>query len=206
MRREASLIFILVIGSLSLLYRFRGIPWLSNNLSWIAALLLFYIPIIHNRFRRLSLHFFESNLRHLTASLKIFFFTSLLIFPLFLIGNHLYQTVIWGHSFNPSLPERLSSLLLLQVALIALPEEVFFRGWLQPLIRKHLPPFKTIALTSFIFAFSHSVIAMQWWHFAIFFPGCVFGWLKEKTGTVTASVLFHTVSNLLVAWISSAYR
>ncbi|MBI2980812.1 MAG: CPBP family intramembrane metalloprotease [Deltaproteobacteria bacterium] len=206
MRREIFLIYVCVIGTASLLYRFRELSWLGANLRWIAALLLFYVPLLHNRLRTLSLPFFESDRQGFFHSLKIFLFAALLIFPLFLVGNHFYQTVIWSRSFNPSLPDRFGSLLLLQVALIALPEEVFFRGWLQGLIRKNRGPLASILITSLIFAFSHSVIAMQWWHFAIFFPGSVFGWLREKTGAVTASVVFHTVSNLLVVWIQGSYR
>ena len=63
----------------------------------------------------------------------------------------------------------------------------------------------SIFITAFLFAAAHSFIQFAWWHFAIFFPAIIFGWLREKTGFVTASILFHVVSNLLVAIIGASY-
>ncbi|MCB1214501.1 MAG: CPBP family intramembrane metalloprotease, partial [Deltaproteobacteria bacterium] len=61
-------------------------------------------------------------------------------------------------------------------------------------------------LTSLIFAFSHSLMTLQWWHFAIFFPGLAFGWLREKTGYLSAGILFHALSNTYAQWIFLNYQ
>ncbi len=211
MGREVTLIFLLVIGTLSGLYHLRQVPWIGTNLLVFAALLMVYVPLLHQRVRRLSLRFFETDLRSLISSLKLFTLTGLSLFPLFLIANHFYQQLFFNRSFQwgPAPlgpPFNLASMIPLQLFLVAFPEEFFFRGWLQSFLSRSLGTIRAVLLTSAIFAVAHSLIALEWWHFAIFFPGCVFGWLKEKTGAITASVLFHAMSNLLVAWIGICYQ
>lgn len=226
MRLEISLIFLATLATIKILYQFRHLPGIRHNLLLGVALLLLYVPFFHNRLRRLSLTFFETDIVRLLRSLKIFLVTSLLLFPPFLVANHFYQQGL-GNSFSLQPLNNTPSLFFSQLLLTALPEEFFFRGWLQPLIGGWLrqrPPrtpqrgalgrsesdpraqYLAILLTALLFAFSHSFIALQWWHFAIFFPACVFGWLREKTGAITAPVLFHTVSNLLAAWMGVCYR
>jgi membrane protease YdiL (CAAX protease family) len=63
-----------------------------------------------------------------------------------------------------------------------------------------------VPLTCLIFAASHSIIAFRWWHFAIFFPSLVFGWLRDRTGGLVAPVLFHAASNLAMRHIGQLYR
>ncbi len=205
MLRETLLIFFLSLGLVKLLYEFRSIPWVGNNLSIGAALVLIYVPILHNRLRSLSLHFFEKSREELFRSLKIFLGTALIIFPPFLAGNHFYQLFL-GREFAFEIGSGWGLKLLTQSLLVAFPEEWFFRGWLQGLLGRRFSRNRVILLSSLLFAFSHSLIMLQWWHFAIFFPACLFGWLREKTGAITASILFHTVSNLWVAWIGMCYR
>lgn len=204
MRLEIGLLFIGVVLAIRLLYEGRHLVGPSLPL-WVAAL-LFYVPWLHNRLRRLGIRFFEENSRQLLVSLRFFLLCSLALFPGFLLVNHCYQSFILSRHFFWNLPGNLPRLLLTQLLLVSLPEEVFFRGWMQPLLRRRLGAWASLLATSLLFAFSHSVIALQWWHFAIFFPGCVFGWLREKTGAVTASILFHATSNLLMAWIAVSYR
>lgn len=206
MRLESILVFVSVIGTIRLLYQFRHLPLLQDFLPIAVALLLLYVPWFHNRIRRLRLRFFESDGRGLIRSLQLFLFVAALLLPPFLLGNHWYQRHFFSRVFAFQLPPDLPSLALTQLLLISLPEEFFYRGWLQPLVARRLGGTRAILLASLLFALSHSFIALQWWHFAIFFPSCVFGWLREKTGTLTASVLFHTLSNLLVAWIGACYR
>ncbi|HPQ81946.1 MAG TPA: CPBP family glutamic-type intramembrane protease, partial [bacterium] len=42
-------------------------------------------------------------------------------------------------------------------------------------------------------------------HFSIFFPALVFGYLRERTGSITAPALFHAASNILMDWIARSY-
>lgn len=204
MRLEIALIYLGTIGLARLISQFRDSFLIRDQPTFFVALLLLYLPVLHQRLRHFRFNFFEKNFSDLIRSLKIFSLTSLIILPLFLIGNHFYQLWFFNRPLAIS-PVRLESLILPELFLIALPEEFFFRGWLQTLLRKNLKPVLAILVTSLLFALAHSLIQVQWWHFSIFFPGLVFGWLKEKTGAITAPILFHAVSNILVAWVNVSY-
>ena len=49
------------------------------------------------------------------------------------------------------------------------------------------------------FAFGHTVVLFQWWHFATFIPGLVFARLREKADSpVMAGLSFHAICNIAV--------
>jgi len=80
----------------------------------------------------------------------------------------------------------------------ALPEEVFFRGYLQTEI-KELTRNKwiSILLTSLLFMLAHLFKGINFLSLGVFFPSLVFGYLREKTGSILASILFHALSNVI---------
>lgn len=217
--QEALVLLIVVLSLLRGLYQFRSFPLIGDYLSTYAALLLVYTPVIHLTFRGTGhkevLLFFEKTLSVLKKNVAFFLLTALVIFPLFLLGNHFYQKLFFQAHFQPALAEVITGALLTQVFLVAFPEEFFFRGYLQSLLAERFPKKIGVAFlrltqgaifTSLLFAFAHSLITLKWWHFAIFFPSLVFAWLREKTGSVTAPILFHASSNLLIAWLGASYR
>ena len=55
-----------------------------------------------------------------------------------------------------------------------------------------------------LFALGHLVV-LQPWRLATFFPGLLFGWLRERTGDVAASVLVHALSNLFIAILEASF-
>lgn len=217
---EALPLLLFVMVCIRALYEFRTISWIGRYLSTWVALTLVYPPVIHTTVRHIHFHFFEKNTKEVTRSVSFFLMSSLAIFPIFLLLNHFYQTVLFEHQLTTTawiaLPP--PEVLLVQIFLVAFPEEFFFRGYLQSLLGRiwhrklHLFGSQILSVglavpvASFLFAFSHSVIALQWWHFSIFFPSLVFGWLREKTGGLIAPILFHATSNIVVYWIGNAYR
>lgn len=84
----------------------------------------------------------------------------------------------------------------------AVIEEVFFRGWIQPLFRKKFRAFWTVVLTSAIFAASHVFVARLPFLVAVFFPGCVMGILRERHGNISTSTLFHFLGNIWAIWFA----
>ncbi len=108
---------------------------------------------------------------------------------------------------------------LTQLVFIALPEEFFYRGYLQtrladalrawrrrrgrdPEGRRPLGVSAQNFLTSVLFAVGHVVIPIGGvfvaTRAAVFFPSLVFGWLRERTGTIAAPVVYHAAANLMV--------
>jgi membrane protease YdiL (CAAX protease family) len=103
------------------------------------------------------------------------------------------------------LPTDFPLLALTQVVVIALPEEVFFRGYLYgrleerwPSTRRLLgaPVGRTLLVTSALFALGHVLVDFNVQRLVVFFPALVFGWMRARTGSVAAGALFHALCNL----------
>lgn len=102
--------------------------------------------------------------------------------------------------------------ILLEVAkelfTIALPEEVFHRGYLMSALEEKWPPGRRIlgaplgfaaVLASLVFAIGHLVGELALARLATFFPSLVFSWLWRRSGSLWAPALFHAASNLLMS-------
>ena len=94
-----------------------------------------------------------------------------------------------------------------QVLVVAYPEEIFFRGYMQTRLNDLFvrrvrvlgtPLSASVVVTSALFAVGHFVIHPDPSRLAVFFPSLVFGWLRERSGSVVASGLFHGLCNVTV--------
>jgi membrane protease YdiL (CAAX protease family) len=135
-----------------------------------------------------------------------------LTFPPFVIGYRFYWR-LHGH-FVLRLPPSLFDEIAGQVVVIALPEEAFFRGYLQTSIERVFPPRRRILgaelgvgwiLAAAIFAVGHVLTIRHPARLAVFFPALVFGWMRRRTGGVGASVLFHASCNLFSAALGRGF-
>ena len=131
-----------------------------------------------------------------------------------LVAYHFYQTILFGAEPALRFPADVATLIAYQVFFVAIPEEFFYRGYLLTRLNEALPrkfilagiPFgHGLWVSSLLFAFGHSLVTFQWWHFAIFFPGLLFGLLREKTGGVLAAAFFHAGCNVMVHLLDTAY-
>jgi membrane protease YdiL (CAAX protease family) len=151
-----------------------------------------------------------------------------LIFPLFALGY-------WGFTEAlPSLPAPLARALApyvgsptlswrapddlplriaAQLLVVALPEELFYRGFMQTawaraggrtvrVLGAELGP--GFLRTQLLFALGHLVV-FQPWRLGTFFPGLLFGWLRARTGDLAAPVLFHALSNVLMLTLEASF-
>lgn len=93
--------------------------------------------------------------------------------------------------------------------LVALPEEFFYRGYLQPRLQRW-PSMASILIrvaglqvtganvaTSSLFALAHFVVGGDPLRLAVFFPSLLFGALRDRTGTIATPLLFHAFCNIL---------
>lgn len=88
----------------------------------------------------------------------------------------------------------LGAFLLHQALLVALPEEVFFRGYLYDAFED--AGFEPVTASSLLFAAGHLVIHASTYRALTFFPALVFGWGRKKSGTIYVPVLLHLLFNL----------
>lgn len=134
--------------------------------------------------------------------------------PAFLLGYHLYQTRLFGLAPGAGWPADPLTLAAYQLFFVAVPEEFFYRGYFQTRLNEVAPrKFMVFGVpmgwgsvwASLFFAFGHTLVLFQWWHFATFFPGMVFAWLREKTGGVMAGAVFHAICNIAVIHLDTHY-
>lgn len=84
-----------------------------------------------------------------------------------------------------------------QALLVALPEEVFFRGRLHDAFRAGgIGPVVPVSL---LFAASHLVLGASPYRALTFFPSLLFGLGREKAGNVYVPAFLHFLFNLLPA-------
>lgn len=95
------------------------------------------------------------------------------------------------------------SLIVVHLLLIAVPEEVFFRGYLQEKIGNNL---RGILLVSLLFAMGHIVTRCLFAEcngggyaqaLLTFFPSIVMGYVYLISGTLWANILFHFLANVV---------
>jgi uncharacterized protein len=101
-----------------------------------------------------------------------------------------------------------------QLAIIALPEEAFYRGYLQSRLDDVWAPRWRIAgafvgpsllVGSAVFAMGHLATIREPARLAVFFPALLFGWLRARTGGVGAGVFFHVLCNLFSEVLGRGY-
>lgn len=95
------------------------------------------------------------------------------------------------------IPEITFYSVIFQLLSVALPEEFFFRGFLQDSIGKNL---KTVVFVSLLFSLAHlpkAVFLGEWISLLSFFPSLVMGWLYMKTNNILPGTIFHLFANLV---------
>jgi membrane protease YdiL (CAAX protease family) len=90
---------------------------------------------------------------------------------------------------------------------VALPEELFFRGFLLKLLEQRFPPArrllgggigKALVIQALLFAIIHVPKDGDPRALATFFPALMFGWMRSATGSIFASTVTHAGSNILI--------
>lgn len=108
-----------------------------------------------------------------------------------------------------------------QFLLIAYPEEYFYRGWMQSRLelawqkraeergantKEWFGFTPAIFWTSFLFGIGHLLVPIGgvWMvqRMSVFFPSLIFGWLRRKTGSITAPIVYHAFANLMVIFLA----
>jgi hypothetical protein len=126
-----------------------------------------------------------------------------IVFPPFAVGFYLWHGAAHPFRWNP--PADFASFVAAQVVVVGLPEEVFFRGWMQTRLHDAFAPRRffgvmlhpgVIVLQAALFAIVHVFAEPHPARLAVFFPGLVFAWLRAWRGGVGAAIVFHALSNV----------
>ena len=167
-------------------------------------------------------------IRPLVPALRVLGLALLVTWPAFVLGFFFYYETVctgqgllraWAEATAPlctywrgwsgfalRLPEGFIVLLLSQILVVAVPEEIFFRGYLMSRFEERWPSRRRLLgaavgwpllLSSLLFAFGHFVVDLAPARLAVFFPALVFGWMRNRCGSVAPAALFHALCNVL---------
>jgi uncharacterized protein len=112
------------------------------------------------------------------------------------------------------LPPRFALLAFSQLVVVAIPEEVFFRGYLMERLEQVWPPTTNLfgakvgwalLVSSALFALGHLLVIPNPQRLAVFFPALVFGWMRARTGSIAAGATFHALCNVVSDVLHTSY-
>lgn len=175
----------IVIASIALMIRF--LP--SEFVFPLSALLMFGMPFV----MKSDVKGLRWNLRGVLIGvilsaviLSLYIFLCLAVFDKRVQLDNVYYSIIIQH-----------------LLLVSLPEEVFFRGYLQEELGNNL---KGIIIVSLLFALGHLVIRCLGFgctgagyveNLLTFFPSLVMGYMYLISGTLWANIIFHFLANVV---------
>jgi membrane protease YdiL (CAAX protease family) len=209
----------------------RVVPFVRENLHGLIAVVFLYAPAAASRLSGRAFSYGEAGLRlgPVGRGLATLAIALLATWPVFLGAFLAFYGALcaevgppllgwWGELFAPlcgrwrglpgatlTLPPQLLLLSLSQLLVVALPEELFFRGYLWSRLEARWPARRrllgapvglALPVTSVLFALGHVLVDLDPGRLAVFFPGLVFGWMRARTGTIAAGAAFHALCNL----------
>jgi membrane protease YdiL (CAAX protease family) len=189
---------ITVAGSVLL----RLVLTVHPTLFWLAPVLWLYLPLVPLLLRHLPVASHGYSVEHWC---RISGYSLLLGFGL--LGLYAILVSGWRLLAGEECISHHNALsfqtILVQLTLVAVPEEFFFRGYAHERLRRWacqqgLPQHAmAIVLGAALFALAHVIVLPSWWRMTIFFPGCVMGWLRVHSQGLLVPTLFHWSANLL---------
>ncbi len=130
---------------------------------------------------------------------------ALWVFPPFVLGFAWWHGP--EHALRWSPPPDLPQFALAQWLVVAIPEEAFFRGYLQSALARRWPeripvlgtlvPWRALLVQAAAFGVLHFLTDPHPQRLAVAFPALLFGWMKERRGGIGSATLFHAISNVV---------
>lgn len=228
MRTPRAVTEVLLVWAISFAAIILAFVFFRRAAPLVATVGFLYIPLWLARRRHEDLAEYGLTLRHWHADVRLFLIVAAIVTPTFFGASWLFYAMV------PHLPARLGALIspvvaaphfhfrlpphflrwvITELLVVALPEELFYRGYVQTRLRDAWPEGKVLwgarlgrafFLTAALFAVGHLAV-FQFWRLAVFFPALLFGWMREKTGTIVGSTLMHAWSNLLQLVIVASF-
>lgn len=153
----------------------------------------------------------------LLGDLKRVMMLVLITFPPFAIGHHFFQIHVGGHSegFAFQLPPDLFVFVIFQILLVALPEELFYRGFMLVSLNKSwpnkaylfgIPIGRAVIVSSLFFALAHFVGEYNVLRLGPFFPAFLFSYLMLKSQSLLGAISYHALSNIFSQILFVGYQ
>jgi uncharacterized protein len=216
----------------------RFVPFVDKNLTALVAVVFLYLPVAVTWRRKQDLAEIGFTARPLGKGLAIGVGLPAVVFPIFFFGFYFFYRWIcspeapaWAAQLAPRgwcltftgwdrmhPPAILSWDMLerafVQVVVVALPEELLFRGYLLGELEKVLPPRRrllgggigwALVVSAALFALAHLLVDGNPRRLAVFFPGLLFGWMRSSTRSILAGTAAHAASNLYIEYLGRTF-
>ena len=190
--RELMVIVPLTVGLTALSYRIFSV-W------WQIPVLLTLIPCLVVILRRepwAEIGFQRGLVRRGLLSLGR---VSLIWIPLGVLGLSLARSWQWSlPESNLHDPRAWIYWILTQILYVALPEELFFRGYVQRRLHRILPKYhwRVILISAGLFGLAHVLTRGDYMTWLTPLPGLLMAWLYWRSQSLWASIVFHVLCNL----------
>jgi len=198
---EVLLMYALALGIIGAFKGLSFVPFIRENLWGIAGIVFLFLPLEYLNRRRANLAAFGLTWRGLGRGLAWALLLAVLAFPLYIPAYRLW----FGRTeFHLALPGTFWQEVVGNFLLVALPEEAFYRGYMQTRLDQVFRGRVRVlgaelgwgaVLATALFALGH-LVEFRLDRLGTFLPGLVFAWLRARTGTIAAGVVFHALCNL----------
>lgn len=213
-----------------------AVPLVHDNLHGLIALVFYATPALAAKWAGRELDYREAGLRAdpVRTNLVLVAVFVAVTFPAFVAGffgfygavcavpesavarllgglcNH-WRGASGGHL---RLTSELPVLALTQLVVVAIPEELFFRGYLLERLEQVWPPGRrlfgapvglALVVSSALFALGHVVLVPNPARLAVFFPALLFGWMRARTGSIASGALYHALCNVVSEVLHRSY-
>ena len=211
-------------------------PFVRDNLHAPIAIIFLYVPAFAARRAGREFDYADAGLRADPIGLNLAVLCAFvaLTIPAFTVGFFLFyghvctipanqMTHLFGglcrHWLGAAgghlrLPPRFLLLAFSQLVVVAIPEELFFRGYLMERLEQVWPPTRNLfgakvgwalVVSSALFALGHLLVIPNPQRLAVFFPALVFGWMRARTGSIAAGATFHALCNVVSDVLHTSY-
>jgi uncharacterized protein len=212
------------------------VPLVREYLHVLIAVVFFQTPVVAARRAGRDLDYREVGLRAdpVMLNLAVVGGIALLTFPPFVAGFFVFYDQVCAVATGPlarsfgamcrhwlgragghlHAPPDAALLALSQLVVVAIPEELFFRGYLMERLERVWPPTHrllgakvgwALVVSSALFAIGHVAVVPNPQRLAVFFPGLLFGWMRARTGSIAAGALYHALCNMLADTLHTSY-
>jgi uncharacterized protein len=233
--RDAALTYVVVLVGVTVLMKWVHVdlPLLGAVGPAGVALLFLYAPIQVGNWRGEDIDDYGFHAAPVRDGLVLYAVAIAIAFPIFVAVYFGFYEVACGSSTlraltppglcgrytglagvrMPPLDLDLVEFAAMQLIVVAMPEELFFRGFLLGLLEQRFPPSRrwrgggvglALVLSSLAFALVHLPRTGDPRQLMTFFPGLLFGWMRSSTRSVLAPTVMHASCNVLIYLLEHA--
>jgi membrane protease YdiL (CAAX protease family) len=214
---ELAIVFAVQVGLVAGLVRLGDVLPLGGSVHALVALVFVFLPVLVLDRRGRPYARYGIAARRPVRDLSFAVGLMVVLFTPIAFAAGPFWTFAFGLDLTPwsfAWPEHYPEAALSHLLIVALPEEVFYRGYalgrLDDIFRGRVrllgvPVGWGLLIQAVLFALGHYLIDLEPQRLAVFFPALAFGWLRLRTGSIAAPVALHAGANIFMEVLRAGY-